>query len=256
MAASGEIQLLARAMATLRAIAAGPDAGMRVNDIAAKTGIPQPTMHRLLAALVQEGMVRKKQGRLFSLGAEALSLGHAATRQFDIKAMARPALERLAAEPGDVAFLQVRAGPSAICVDRVDGTYPLRPMTLQPGERRPLGVGAGSLALLSFLDPVEREQIIDDEDSRIARFPNFTASKLREAVEATLSAGYSRVEGDVVAEMCAIGVPVLAQDGRPIAALSVAAIRNRLDDKRQDQALASLRAEAAQLSSEYGGGAT
>jgi DNA-binding IclR family transcriptional regulator len=253
MGTTGEIQLLNRAMAALRAIASGPDAGMRASDIAAKTGIPQPTMHRLLAALVQEGLVRKKAGRLFSLGAETLSLGNAATRMFDIQGMSRGSLERLATDPGDVAFLQVRAGPFAICIDRADGTYPLRPMTLQPGERRPLGVGAGSLALLSFLDEADREQVIGSEEIRLELFPDFTAERIRAAVETTRATGFSWVEGDVVAEMCAVGMPVLDQDGRPIAALSVAAIRTRLDTARQEKALACLRAEVSLLSAEYGG---
>ncbi|WP_018689616.1 IclR family transcriptional regulator [Ahrensia kielensis] len=252
--ASGDIQLLTRAMTVLRAIAAGPDGGMRASDLSAKTGLPQPTMHRLLGALVKEGLVRKKSGRLFSLGAEALSLGNAASRMFDIKGMSRDALERLADDPGDVSFLQVRSGPFAICIDRADGTYPVRPMTLQPGERRPLGVGAGSLALLSFLDEVDREQVIDAEEKRLADYPGFTTHSLREAVQRTRDAGFSWVEGDVVAEMCAVGMPVFDQDDRPIASLSIAAIRTRLDQARQESALARLKHEVSLLSSEYGGG--
>lgn len=238
-------------MAVLRAIASGPDTGMRAIDISSKTGIHQATLHRLLSALVQEGMVRKLDGKRFSLGAEALSLGHAATRMFDIKTMARPSLERLANAPGDVAFLQVRSGPHAICIDRADGTYPLRPMTLQPGERRPLGVGAGSLVLLSYLDEAERERIIEEGDEREKLFPAFTASRLREAVAQTRENGFSKVQGDVVAEMCAFGMPILDQQQRPIAALSCAAIRNRLNDERQAQALQNLSDEIQRLAAEY-----
>lgn len=249
MSSTNDIQLLSRMVSVLRAISSGPTEGLRAIDIAAITGIHQATLHRLLTGLAQERLVRRMAGKRFSLGSEALAVGQAAGRMFDIKTMARPSLERLAEEPGDVAFLQIISGPFAVCLDRVEGSYPLRPMTLQPGDRRPLGVGAGSLALLAHLEPAECERIIADDAQRLERFPQFTADKLHRAVAQTRANGFSKVEGDVVAEMCAFGMPILDHEEKPIGALSFAAIRDRLRD--DDHALRCLRDEVDRLRAQF-----
>src|SRR3546814_5613073 len=108
---SGELQTLSRAVLLLRTLSNAPEGGLRLMDLVEASGMHRATVHRLLGALVHEGLVRKLDSRRFTLGSEAWVLGYAAFRVFDIKTIARPSLERLASRPGDVAFLQVRSGP-------------------------------------------------------------------------------------------------------------------------------------------------
>ena len=51
----------------------------------------------------------------------------------------------------DSSFLSVRRDNYAVCLYREEGTYPVRTHALQAGLQHPLGVGAGSLAMLSAL---------------------------------------------------------------------------------------------------------
>ena len=77
-------------------------------------------------------------------------MGRSALQQ-DVSGTARPSLQRLAQKTGDTAFASILEGTAAICVAREVGDFPIRTLTLSVGDRRPLGVGAGSLALLASL---------------------------------------------------------------------------------------------------------
>ena len=53
---------------------------------------------------------------------------------------------------------------SSICSARALGDYPIKALTLDVGIRRPLGVGAGGLAILCALPEAEADEIIDAID--------------------------------------------------------------------------------------------
>jgi DNA-binding IclR family transcriptional regulator len=138
-------------------------------------------------------------------------------------------------------------GTEAICIDRIEGSYPIKALTLNVGDRRPLGVGAGSLALLAFLPDHEIEQIVESNMPRLAAFPNYNASLLFEMVEATRRQGHSLNDGHVLSEMFAVGVPVMGRNQRPVAALSIAAIHGRIQGERRANLVSWLSSEAQAL---------
>jgi len=57
-------------------------------------------------------------------------------------------LRAFAEEVGDTVYLVVRSGMEAVCLERIEGPSPVRVLTLDSGSRRPLGLGAGGLAIL------------------------------------------------------------------------------------------------------------
>ena len=79
------------------------------------------------------------------------SSGLTATPRFNLREICHPALARIADATGDTVFLTQRSGLDAVCLDRREGTFPIKTFTLEVGMRRPLGVGTGSLAILSAL---------------------------------------------------------------------------------------------------------
>src|SRR5690625_2180530 len=153
------VKTIDRVAVILNCLALGPQESSRLSDIAVCSGLGKTTTHRLLAALVSVGFVDRGESKLYRLGYRLFALGSNA-RRFDLANLARPALLRLAAETEDTVFLSIRDGEEALCLDRCTGAYPIRTLTLNVGDRRPLGVGAGSLALLAFQpqQEVERQQ--------------------------------------------------------------------------------------------------
>jgi DNA-binding IclR family transcriptional regulator len=217
-----------------------------LSDLAQTTSLSLPTAHRLLAVLARFGLIEQDaQTRRYHLGIELLRLGNLAGRRFSIVGLARDEVSHLAETTGDTVFMSIRDHDESVCVDRRVGSFPIKTLTLEIGDRRPLGVGSGSLALLAALGDDEIERILADDKSRASHYPQFHASTLRRLVQAARREGFAFNDGRIVSGMSAVGVPVLDGSGQPLAALSIAAINARMDRTRRHAVAAKLK-EASQ----------
>lgn len=236
-----------RAAAVLRALARHDREGARLAEVTEAVGLGKATVHRLLAALVAVGFVDLDlAAKRYRLGYGLHVLG-AAARRFRIVDLARPTLQRLARATGDTVYLSLRDGDEALCLDRAMGAYPIRTLTLDIGDRRPLGVGAGALALLAFAPEAEAERLMRSNRAARAAYDGFDDAALARLVADSRAAGFSFNDGRIVGAMCAVGVAVHDAGGRIVAALSIAAIRERMDPARRAELVALLTAEASEL---------
>jgi DNA-binding IclR family transcriptional regulator len=209
-------------------------------------------VHRILAGLAANGMVEhdRATGRYF-VGIQIVSWARAAANRFGLAERAAPALARLAKLTDDTVYLTMRMGDEAVCVGRKEGSYPIKTLTLAVGDRRPLGIGAGSLALIAFLpDTEEGERIIPAQKAECARF-GIDEPALREMIERARRLGYALNEGRITPGMSALAVPVFGHDGVPVAAISVAAVMARMEPPRRELIVAALRAEAERLEADF-----
>ena len=143
-------QSIERALTLLREIAAHNRGGSRLLDLATRTALQRPTVHRMLKCLASESMVQQDPDtHRYFLGPMVFELGLTAAPRFNLREICHPALTRIAEATGDTVFLTHRSGLDSVCLDRREGTFPIKTFTLEIGMRRPLGVGTGSLAILS-----------------------------------------------------------------------------------------------------------
>ena len=237
---------VAKACRILRALATGD--ALRLTDIAQATGLDKATVLRLADMLAREGFVRRDEAsKLYRGGPELQRAGAAALAQCDPRAMARPSLLRLAGAFEDTAILSVPSGTESLCIDLELGRYPIRANYLEVGSRRLLGVGAGSLALLAWLPPREQEAALDvvaAQLTREGRYPRITRALLAERCAEARGRGYAVLLDVVVERMGGIAAPILGADGRPVAALSIAALNERIGEREAELAAGLLR-EAA-----------
>ena len=241
------VKTIGRAALVLRALADSSAAGLRLADVTAHVGLGKATVHRLLGALVEVGFVEyDKSARRYHLGYALFALG-ASARRFHLVERARPAMVRLAAATGDTVYLSMRDGDEALCVDRQTGSYPIRTLTLDIGDRRPLGIGAGSLALLAFEPDDEVARILRHNSAARRDYAAFDDASLQRMIASSRREGFAFNDGHIVGAMCALGVPVRDGAGQVRAALSIAAIRERMSEARRGELAAALRAEAAAL---------
>lgn len=246
-------QSLERGMSLLEAVVDRPLGGASLNELAAATALSRPTAHRLLLSLRKLGFVDYEgESRRFFPGLKAYRMGLAAAARFDIVELADRGMSRLADETGDTVFLSLRHGDSALCAARKIGAFPIRTLTLNVGDFRPLGVGAGSLALLAALPEDEVRHIIARNRGRLAAYPKIGADSLREMVTKTRRNGFAVNDGLVLEEMAAVAVPVRDGGGKAIAAISVAAIRSRMAPPRRSAIVKLLDRERAAIESMLG----
>ena len=225
--------LLHRAFTILRFLATKGARGGALTEIARHVELPHPTTHRLLHQLISEGMVTQLDNeRRYALGSLAFELGLSAAQQFDIRGLCRPILQRLALDAGDTAYLVLRSGPEAVCIDLQEGPTPIRVITLQVGSRRPLGVGAGGMALLAALPATEREVALDTLQPQLDSDWGMSRDFLTASIEEAHRKGYTLIRNRVNAGVSAIGRHFNDATGRPIASFSVAAINERMTPAR------------------------
>jgi DNA-binding IclR family transcriptional regulator len=205
-------------------------------------------VHRLLQRLVDQRLARQLTStRRYALGPLAFELGLAAAQQFDVRAACRPALERLARELGDTAYLVMRSGLEAVCVDRQEGPSPIRVFTLEVGSRRPLGLGAAGLAILAALPDDERAQVLTHVSAKVLEIGKLQPAEFASSIERCCKKGHSFIRNRVTLGVSAVGVAIHNALGAPVGAVSVAAVDSRLTATRVSALALVLHREAREI---------
>ena len=218
---------------------------MRLAEIAPAAGLHVATAHRLLGALVRERFVAfDPYSRLYHIGQEFLALG-AGTRDNQILDQYRPVLERLAHLTEDTVYLSTISGTDAVCIHRVEGRFPIRTLTLDTGSRRPLGVGGGSLALLAALPDDRMEAALAANKQRYAHYNGMSANEVRELARKVKRQGFTFNDGRVIPGVSAVALPVFDSGGNLVAAISVAAVEQRMKADRRREIAALIKTEIA-----------
>jgi DNA-binding IclR family transcriptional regulator len=250
---TGLHQSISRPTAVLEALAAASSDGLRMTDVMRVTGLGKATVHRLLAGLAAYGLVdQDKETSRFFLGARILSWAVTAGDRFGLARLAESAMVRLSQATMDTIYLTVRSGDEAVCLNRREGLHPIKTLTLNVGDRRPLGVSAGGLVLLAFLPDLEIERILLLQAEARTQLP-FDQLSLRKMISDTRQAGFAYYDApvlhgsEIVTGMAAVAVPICRPDRRPIASLSVAAITSRLQAQRRKAIVAHLQSEVRQI---------
>ncbi|WP_024689899.1 IclR family transcriptional regulator [Pseudomonas tremae] len=240
---------VSRLFAVLRCLGDCDEGGERVTQLAKRVGLSQPTTHRLLRSLMDEGMVEQDLlSKRYRLSIEFFALAARAGNTGNLRDVVRPSLLRLSASLGDSLYLLARSGFDAICLDRSEGPYPIRTFTGDIGGRVALGVGQGSLAILAFLPEDERETVIAYNLPRLKDFHLYDEVFLRSEVDNVRRLGYAGRNTGALPGMAGLAVPILDRSGRAVAALSVATISDRLGPDRLSTVVELLKREATAIS--------
>jgi DNA-binding IclR family transcriptional regulator len=237
-------QSIERALTLMREIAAHNRTGSRLLDLAHRTGLQRPTVHRMLKCLTLEDMVQQDpDSHRYFLGPMVFELGLTAAPRFNLREVCHPSLLRVAEATGDTVFLTQRSGLDTVCVDRQEGTFPIKTFTLEIGMRRPLGVGTGSLAILSALSEEEVKHVIASNTPRLPEY-GLTPTSLLAQVKRAQKLGYAVREMPSLAGVRSVGQALHNQSGMAFAAMSVSAISSRMNEKRVTELATMLKNEA------------
>lgn len=243
----GAHQNVARVTLILSALAAAARTGLRLTDLVKTTGLSKAVAHRFLAGMMQHGLVEMDElsGRYF-LGLNLVTWAAAAGNRYGLARLADPFLERLAEKTQDTVYLMLRTGDECVCLARLEGDYPIRTLTIDVGDRRPLGGGAGPLAILAFLPDEEVEQILPRVEERLERL-KFDLVDMRMLIAQTRKAGFATIDNRVNTGMSGVALPIRRQDGTAFAAINVVAVSSRMADDRRLWIAREIAAEVAAL---------
>jgi DNA-binding IclR family transcriptional regulator len=217
---------------------ARPDLG--VTEISGQLGLSKAAVHRILTSLKSRDLVSvDAQSRRYSLGPAALGLGRAYLARIDLRSMASPELAWLSAESRETATLSIRNGDSRMYGDQVGPDREVR-MEVAIGVPYALHAGSSSKAFLAFLTPGEIESYLDRHARGQSTLPALTDATItdRKALVAELAKvrqrGYAVSMGERQAGAASVAAPILDQDGRPVAVISVSGPIERFRDEVHD----------------------
>ncbi|MDT5092731.1 MAG: hypothetical protein QOH60_2094 [Mycobacterium sp.] len=109
----------------------------RLHDLAHATGIPRPTVHRLLHQLIAVGAVRR-QGKRYCLGASLLGLGSRVTPERRLRVAARRPIAELAAATGAAVNLSATIDGHSVYLDTIEARV-RQPFVAEAGAAVPPG---------------------------------------------------------------------------------------------------------------------
>lgn len=221
----GSVQSVERAFTVLTLLA---DHGgqLSLSEAAELSGLPLPTVHRLLKTMANSGHVSRLPDRRYGLGPRLIGLGQKATSLLHYWAL--PHLTRLVDVVGETANLAVLDGSHVVYVAQVPSRHSMRMFTEVGRRVSPHCTGVGK-AMLAVLGADQADRVIGSLDFT-RHTPNtlVTPADLRTALDQVREQGYAIDDGEQE-----VGVRCLAvafQVGPSVAACSVSGPAARLTD--------------------------
>ena len=238
---------LLRAFALLERIARA-DGPVSLRDAAHESGLPKPTVYRMLAMLESAALVvRESEGRRLAPGPRLTRIGLDALLNASVRAPRHAILKTLAQSVGETVNLTMLGGSEVVYLDRVETAWPLR-MSLQPGSRVPLHCTASGKLLLSSLAAARRKRLIGALP--LERYTDRTLVDARR-LEAELARirrdGFATDNEEYLAGLVCVAVPVTLRRGRTAACVAVHAPVARMSLPAALGHLPALRHAADQL---------
>lgn len=223
-----------------------------LSELARETGLNKTTTHRLLAVLEREGLLgRAADGERYVLGPEIVVLGGRALRANNLRAVARPELERLAAETGETASLEIPAGREMLVIDEIVGGH-LMSGVPDLGSRWPLHASSTGLVTLAYLPEAAARALLPTSLRPVTAHTITARGELWAELDAVRSRGYSIGDETLEVGLIAIAAPVFNHDGQVVAAVSIAGPKLRLPPERVAHIGGQVRAAADCISARLG----
>lgn len=167
----------------------------------------------------------------YTLGPGCIGIADAIMRgTASLGVLAGPAMVALSELTGETVAIHVRTGLERTCIGQVTSPQPVC-YTARVGAANPIHTGTMGKVLLAFMDDTERRGILDRlPPLAFADARTTSRQALEDHVEQVRIRGYAVSHGERFPEVAAMSVPVLAADGRLIAALSIIGPEHRLAD--------------------------
>lgn len=218
---TGSAKALVKGIALVDTVATA-DSGLRLADLVDASGLPRPTVLRLLEALCEHGLLTVDRTGGYALGPRVAVWGQRYVDGLDVRTQAEDLMQALAAQTRETCFLGVRDDQCVLYIAKVDSPQAVRPAA-RVGGRNPLHCTAIGKVLLAYApaDVVQRylsgplesktENTITDPGQLTAEF-----ARVRER-------GYAIDAIENEEGVRCVAAPVRDHTGSVVAAMSVSA---------------------------------
>jgi DNA-binding IclR family transcriptional regulator len=150
-----------RLFALLEVIAAKPER-YSLQRLVEETGLPKPTLHRMLQQLEGAGLLQREgDGRHYGIGTRLRRLSENLLFNDSLHGARHTVLRQLVEEIGESCNLTSLSGSEVVYLDRVETAAPLR-FYLHPGSRVPVHCSASGKIFLSQMSAAQRRRLLSN----------------------------------------------------------------------------------------------
>ena len=236
------VQSIERAFALLRALATAP---YGVTELAEQVDLPKSTVARLLSALETEGAVTQDEmGGEYRLGDGLLDIAGAAQPGRNLVATVRPFLLELSEEMGEAAGLGIMQERNIYYLDHaeLEADVMVRDWT---GEVLPMHSVPSGMAILAHLPADELDAYLAEPAEAVTPNTLVDRDAICERLDAVRNLGYAWGYEEGVDGINSLAAPILAANGKVIAAIHVHGPAFRFPDPDRTHDLGMRLIEAA-----------
>lgn len=229
-------------------------APMTFTELLRQAGLPKASLHRTLATLTREGLLRHDPfNKTFKLGFRLLELAHEVWSDFDLRLAAQDELTRLR-DQQEECILLATLDQDQVVVVACEEAGRQAAMSASTGTLLSLPGSALGHAIAAHLDPVRQRRLLDEGAAR-ANAADPAQWKLEMQAHWNLSSarGYAMVRDDIAPNCLSLAVPVFDIEGRPVGAIGLTGAAERLDEPRAHALSSELIGAARRIAHNAGG---
>ncbi|MDV5097257.1 MULTISPECIES: IclR family transcriptional regulator domain-containing protein [Pseudomonas] len=223
---------LEKALDVLQAIGASAS-GISQAQLAEQVPLPRTTLYRIIATLVDRGMIRRDPTRkVYRLGFNYLEMVRNAYLEPDLVSAASEELRALRDLTGETSYLAVLDGNQVLSLERCDGAHTQR-SAASLGQAKPVYCTGQGKAILSALSPTARDEIL--KGLVLTPLTPLTITdrrRLLAELQITQARGYALDDEEIRLGVRCVAAPIIDKQGHVRGALSVAGPAYRLTLER------------------------
>ena len=227
-------------------------AGLSGAEVARDLGVHRSTALRLLGTLERHALVeRDPRTAKYRLGRRLPQLARVVTGELDLRHVARPVCENLAASTGETVTLDVLDGDEIVPIEQSTGSTSFVSVNWL-GRRTPVHCTASGKVILAFApEPIRQRLLARPLEPRTPR-SIVDVAELEKQLSAAREAGYARTFEELELGLDAIAAAVFSAEGDVLAAIDVSGPAHRLQAGGGSDLVGLTKEAAADLSRRLG----
>lgn len=221
-----------------------------VTEIAQQVGLHKSSVSRLLATLESEGWVEQDPTtRKYQLGLGLIAIAGPLLANLNVRQVAHPYLQQLAAATRETTVLAVWEDSAAVTVEQIASDRTVK-HTSPLGSRYSSTGSATVQVFLSDMTPDAAWELIEDGHIRLQ--DGWTEELTRQRLLDIRDRGYATNLRETFEDEIGIAAPVYDHHKKVVAAVLIAAPAYRIDAHTTDQLIEQCRSTAATISTRMG----
>ena len=228
----------AQRLLALLEVIAEKDQFFTLQSLVDETGLPKPTLHRMLQQLEGSGMLqREADNRHYSKGSRLRRLAENLLLNDTLHGARHAVLTQLVEDVGESCNITALSGGEVLYLDRVETSAALR-FYLHPGSRVPVHCSASGKLFLAQMSPAQRRRLLGEIPLKPFTQNTLTdLSALEAEVETVRQRGYAFDDEEFLPGLVCIAVLAPSSKGKSNLGIAIQAPIMRMT---KDKALACL----------------